>query len=190
MQRLNISHGCQRNALVLRALSSDGKSDGLAQSKLSIKDMIPLRNKRRSVRRSAFAALLAVSSLPLLCAGQKDVFAESGFREQPHVTAASTAVDSLHCPLQEGMTTFVVQVPKGSDHLTFINENAAVRGELRISVSSDKLAASDPRWTSVDGTISFNHKRLFNLSMVGVEANYVKLSFNVEKGDRIAALGW
>ncbi len=39
-------------------------------------------------------------------------------------------------------------------------------------------------------TISFNHKRLFNLSMVGVEANYVKLSFNVEKGDRIAALEW
>ena len=106
------------------------------------------------------------------------------------MNAASAAADSLHCPLQEGVTTFVVQVPKGSDHLTFIDENTAVRGELRISVSSDKLAASDSRWTSVDGTISFNHKRLFNLSMVGVEANYVKLSFNVEKGDRIAALEW
>jgi hypothetical protein len=39
------------------------------------------------------------------------------------------------------------------------------------------------------GIISFNHKRL-QLSMVGVEANYVKLSFNVEKGDLIAALEW
>ena len=189
MQRLNISRGCQRNAPVLRALSSDGKSDGLAQSKLSIKDMIPLRNKRRSVRRSAFAALLAVSSLPLLCAGQKDFLAEVGFPGQSHVSTASAVADSLHCPLQEGVTTFVVQVPKGGDHLTFINENTAARGELRIFVSNEKLAASDPRWTSVDGTILFNHKRLFNLSMVGVEANYVKLSFNVEKGDRIAALG-
>jgi hypothetical protein len=45
------------------------------------------------------------------------------------VNAASAAADSLHCPLQEGVTTFVVQVPKGSDHLTFINENTAVRGD-------------------------------------------------------------
>ena len=139
-----------RNAPVLRALSSDGKSYGLAQLKLSIKDKMPLRNKRGSVSRSAFAALIAVSSLPLLCAGQKNVFAEAGFPEQPHVNAASAAADSLHCPLQEGVTTFVVQVPKGSDHVTFINENTAVRGELRISVSSDKLAASDSRWTPVD----------------------------------------
>jgi hypothetical protein len=174
---------------VLRALSSIGNSGGLAQSKLSIKDMIPLRNKRGSVSRSALAALLAISSLPLICAGREDVLG-TGSPGQSHVNAASAAAASLRCPLQEGLTTFVVQVPKGGDCLTFINENAAVRGELRISVSNDKLAASDPRWTPVGGTTLFNHKRLFNLSMVGVEANYVKLSFHVEKGDRVAALGW
>jgi hypothetical protein len=51
------------------------------------------------------------------------------------------------------------------------------------------LPASSPRWTEVDGSISFSRKRLFNLSMLGVEARYVKLSFQVEKAGRIAALG-
>jgi len=32
----------------------------------------------------------------------------------------------------------------------------------------------------VDGTISFSHKRLFNLSMLGVETRFVRLSFHVE----------
>jgi hypothetical protein len=41
----------------------------------------------------------------------------------------------------------------------------------------------------VDGKIPFTNKRLFNVSMMGVEARYVKLSFNVEKGGRIASLG-
>jgi hypothetical protein len=180
----------RRRSLVLRALSSTGKSGGLAQSKLSIEDMIPLGNKRGSVSRSALAALLAISSLPLICAGREDVLGKAESPGQPHANAASVAAASLRCPLQEGVTTFVVQVPKGGDCLTFINENAAVRGELKISVSNDKLAANDPRWTSVGGTTLFNHKRLFNLSMVGVEANYVKLSFHVEKSDRVAALGW
>lgn len=152
--------------------------------------MIQLRNEKRSVGRRALA-LLAVFSLPLICTGQEDVPAVAGPLAQTHVNTTDSAADSLRCPLREGVTTFVVRLPKGSqrDRFTFINENAAVRGELKISVSNDKLAASDPRWTSVDGTISFNHKRLFNLSMVGVDANYVKLSFNVEKADRIAALG-
>lgn len=99
--------------------------------------------------------------------------------------------DTLSCPLQEGRTTFVIKLPATSllDRFTFINENAAAAGELKISVSNYQLPAASDKWVDVDGHISFSRKRLFNLSMVGVEARYVKLAFNVEKGGRIAALG-
>src|SRR5205814_2814411 len=75
------------------------------------------------------------------------------------------------------------------DRFTFVNENAAARGELKISVSNYRLPASSSKWTEVEGVIPFARKRLFNLSMLGVEAKYVRLSFRVEKEGRIAALG-
>jgi hypothetical protein len=98
--------------------------------------------------------------------------------------------DTLSCPLQEGETTFIISFPKTSllDRFTFINENAGVRGEMKISVSNDQLPADSPKWTDVSGKTEFISKRLFNLSMVGVEAHYVKLSFHVKKGGHIAAL--
>ncbi|MEY2489482.1 MAG: hypothetical protein QOC70_1424 [Verrucomicrobiota bacterium] len=99
--------------------------------------------------------------------------------------------DTLSCPLQEGETTFIISFPKTSllDRFTFINENAGVQGEMKIAVSNYRLPADSPKWTEVSGKTAFTSKRLFNLSMVGVEARYVKLSFHVEKGGRIAALG-
>jgi hypothetical protein len=99
--------------------------------------------------------------------------------------------DTLSCPLQEGDTTFVISFPKTSllDRFTFVNENAAVQGEMRIAVSNYRLPADSPKWTEVSGKTEFTSKRLFNLSMVGVEARYVKLSFHVAKGGRIASLG-
>jgi hypothetical protein len=98
--------------------------------------------------------------------------------------------DTLSCPLQEGETTFIITFPKTSllDRFTFINENAGVRGEMKIAVSNDQLPANSPKWTDVSGKTEFISKRLFNLSMVGVEARYVKLSFQVKKGGHIAAL--
>jgi hypothetical protein len=60
---------------------------------------------------------------------------------------------------------------------------------MKIAVSNYRLPAGSPKWTEVSGTTAFTHKRLFNLSMVGVEARYVKLSFHVEKGSGIASLG-
>ncbi len=99
------------------------------------------------------------------------------------------ADDTLSCPLQEGETTFIISFPKTSlDRFTFINENAGVRGEMKIAVSNDQLSANSPKWTDVSGKTEFISKRLFNLSMVGVEARYVKLSFHVKKGGHIAAL--
>jgi hypothetical protein len=99
--------------------------------------------------------------------------------------------DTLSCPLQEGETTFIITFPRTSllDRFTFINENAAVQGEMRIAVSNYRLPADSPKWTDVSGKTQFTSKRLFNLSMVGVEARYVKLSFHVAKGGRIASLG-
>ncbi len=49
--------------------------------------------------------------------------------------------DTLSCPLQEGETTFIISFPKTSllDRFTFVNENAAVQGEMRIAVSNYRL---------------------------------------------------
>ncbi|MFN2477061.1 MAG: hypothetical protein ABR526_12070 [Chthoniobacterales bacterium] len=99
--------------------------------------------------------------------------------------------DTLSCPLQEGQTTFIITLPGTTvvDRFTFLNEAAAARGEFKIAVSNDMLAATSPKWTEVDGGIAITDKRLFSVSMVGIEARYVRLSFNVEKGGRITALG-
>ncbi|HXM73849.1 MAG TPA: hypothetical protein VN904_01135, partial [Chthoniobacterales bacterium] len=61
--------------------------------------------------------------------------------------------DTVSCPLQEGETNFVIALPKTSllDRFTFLNENAAARGELRIAVSNYRLPANSPKWTPVEG---------------------------------------
>lgn len=90
--------------------------------------------------------------------------------------------DALTCPLREGETVFILAFAKVGllDRLMFVNENATACGELTISVSNSHLSADSPGWTAVDGVIPFARKRLFNLSMLGVEARYVKLSFRVQ----------
>jgi hypothetical protein len=99
--------------------------------------------------------------------------------------------DTVSCPLQEGETSFVIALAKTSliDRFTFLNENAAARGQLRIAVSNYRLPVKSPKWTPVEGTIPFSNKRHFDLSLLGVEAKFVKLSFQVEHQGRIAALG-
>lgn len=95
----------------------------------------------------------------------------------------------LSCPLQEGETTFIISLSKTSslDRLTFVNENAEAKGEMRIAISNSRLPANSPKWIEVSGTTTFAHKRRFNLSMVGVEARYLRLSFHIEKKERVAA---
>ena len=99
--------------------------------------------------------------------------------------------DTLSCPLPEGDTTFVITFPRTSalDRFTFVNENAAAAGEMKIAVSNYRLPAHSPKWGEVNGTTQFTGKRHVDLSLLGVEARYVKLSFHVEKPGRIAALG-
>ena len=115
----------------------------------------------------------------------------SADEKHPNSSALMVDDDTLTCPLQEGETTFVISFPKASllDRFTFINENAGVQGEMRIAVSSSRLPADSPKWTEVSGKTEFVSKRSFNLSLVGIEARYVKLSFRVEKGGHIASLG-
>ena len=90
--------------------------------------------------------------------------------------------DTVSSPLPEGDTTFIIFLARGSalDQFTFINENKPARGELRIAVANEKLSADSDKWTSVDGAVSFKRKRLFNVSMLGVEAKYVRLTFHIE----------
>jgi hypothetical protein len=90
--------------------------------------------------------------------------------------------DTVSSPLLEGDTTFIIFLARSStfDRFTFINENKPARGELRIAVANEKLSADSDKWTSVDGAVSFKRKRLFNVSMLGVEAKYVRLSFHIE----------
>jgi hypothetical protein len=99
--------------------------------------------------------------------------------------------DTLSYPLSEGETTFIISFPRTSalDRFTFVNENASVEGEMKIAVSNYRLPAQSAKWSEVNGNTPFTGKRLFNLSLLGIEARYVKLSFHVAKGGRIAALG-
>src|SRR5438067_8345400 len=96
--------------------------------------------------------------------------------------AAFVDNDTVSCVLREGETTFIIQLPKNSprDRFTFLNENAAACGELRIAVSDSPLPADSPKWTQVEGIVPFAHKRLFKLSILGVETKFVRLSFKVD----------
>ena len=97
-------------------------------------------------------------------------------------TAAFVDTDTISCVLKEGETTFIIELPNNAprDRFTFLNENADACGELRIAVSDSQLPADSPKWTEVDGVVPFAHKRLFKLSMLGVETKFVRLSFKVD----------
>lgn len=109
----------------------------------------------------------------------------------PGATALIMDDDTVTCLLQEGETNFVIELPQTAllDRFTFLNENAAARGELRIAVSNHRLSTNSPEWTEVEGIVPFAHKRLFGVSLLGIEAKFVRLSFHVEKESRVAALG-
>jgi hypothetical protein len=98
---------------------------------------------------------------------------------------------TMSYPLQQGDTSIVISFPQTSllDRFTFVNENAAAQGDVTISVANYQLPPASPKWTVVNGNVAFSEKRHFNLSIVGVEARYVKLDFHVRKGGEIAALG-
>jgi hypothetical protein len=99
--------------------------------------------------------------------------------------------DTLNYPLAAGDTTFVLSFPRTSmlDRFTFVNENASASGEITVAVSNYRLPARSSKWIEVNSGGSFTGKRLFDLSLAGTEARYVKLSFHVTKAGSIAGLG-
>jgi hypothetical protein len=99
--------------------------------------------------------------------------------------------DTLGYQIPEGDTTLLLSFPRTSalDRVTFVNENASAAGEMRISVSNYRLPAQSPKWNEVNSGTSFTGKRLFDLSLLGTEARFVKLSFHVTKAGSIAGLG-
>ena len=105
-------------------------------------------------------------------------------------TAASlTADNTISCDLQEGDTVFIIPVSTALlDRFTFVNLNAAASGEFNIAISDSRLKPNSPGWVQVDGIVPFSHKRLFNLSLLGTGAKYVKLSFHVEGNTRLTRL--
>ena len=117
--------------------------------------------------------------------------APAALRSQAEKNILTLDNNTVSCSLPEGDTTFIISLV-GSfplDRFTLINENLAARGELKIAVSNEKLSADSDKWTPVDGAVSFKRKRLFNVSMLGVEAKYIRLTFHVEHENDMAALG-
>jgi hypothetical protein len=99
--------------------------------------------------------------------------------------------DTLNYPLPEGDTTFILTLSRTStlERFMFVNENAAAAGEMTVAVSNYRLPAQSRKWNEVSVGTPFTGKRFFDLSLLGTEARYVKLSFHVTKGGSIAALG-
>lgn len=108
--------------------------------------------------------------------------------QDPSATALIMDDDTVTCLLQEGETNFVIELPHSTvpDRFTFLNENSGARGELKIAVSNRRLPADSREWTEVEGIIPFAHKRLFGVSLLGIEARFVRFSFHVEREGRAA----
>ncbi len=100
---------------------------------------------------------------------------------QPAAALVIKDDDSISCPLSEGDTTFIVALPRPRtlERLKFINNNIAAHGTLTIAVADEELPAKSERWKPVDGTVAFQNKRLFDLSIVGVDARFVRVTFTV-----------
>jgi hypothetical protein len=71
-------------------------------------------------------------------------------------------------------------MPKEKERtITVLNQNSAAEGRFSIAVSNRQLPADSPHWSVVRGAISFCRQRQFAVSLDGVEAKYVRLTFEV-----------
>ena len=133
--------------------------------------------------------LFAAVDLALAQTSPTIQFVSPDGRVTPIEPNAITQQGALKCTLPQGDTTFIVTLPQTSvlDRFDFVNENAEAQGELTIAVSNYQLPPNSSKWTKVDGAVAFTRKRVLNLSLVGVEARYMKLSFHVDKGGNFAA---
>ncbi len=180
--------GCRNAAFILLgfALNSAFASEMISGARDTSSDRnasSDLSSPAKNLARMNCGATIEVSGAggELVSVGNK----ESG------VSALLLDDDTLNYPLPEGDTTFILTLSRTStlDRFMFVNENAAAAGEMTIAVSNYRLATQSRKWNEVTGSTSFTGKRLFDLSLLGTEARFVKLSFHVAKGGSIAALG-
>ena len=84
--------------------------------------------------------------------------------------------------LRKGVTSFVIPLSSLNQRRCFTleNENVATKGTLSIATASRPLAANDANWNVVAGAVRFRQKREFYLSLVGVEAKFVRLTFQID----------
>ncbi len=153
----------------------------LGMAALSLAASIPVRADNAAAKSEASKALRTATQIECITPdGRVSPVSESGV-SQRNAPATIKDDETLSCSLKEGKTVFIITFSKVAmlDRFTFVNENAAAQGQLEIAVSNSRLPAESPAWTAVDGAIPFARKRLFNLSMIGVEARCVKLSFKV-----------
>lgn len=80
-----------------------------------------------------------------------------------------------------GETSLVVSLSQLAPErtLTVLNENLRAEGKLFLAVAEKALPANSSDWSQVEGAIAFRHKRLFKLSLVGIKAAYLRLTFDV-----------
>ncbi|HEY4284822.1 MAG TPA: hypothetical protein VGM62_17300 [Chthoniobacterales bacterium] len=90
--------------------------------------------------------------------------------------------------LGRGVTSFIIHLaaPGQRRCFTLVNGNMAAAGKLSIATSNERLTADNPKWRVVDGAVRFRHKRLFALSLLGVDAQFVKLTFQVDDLEKVA----
>ena len=93
----------------------------------------------------------------------------------------------IRYPLRCGVTSFIIHLgaPGQWRCFTLVNGNMAAAGKLSIATSNRRLAADNPRWSAVDGAVRFRHKRFFALSLLGIDAQFVKLTFQVDNLEKV-----
>jgi len=94
----------------------------------------------------------------------------------------------LRYALRRGVTSFIIHLaaPGQRRCFTLVNGNMAAAGRLSIATANERLAADNPRWRVVNGAVRFRHKRLFALSLLGVDAKFVKLTIQVDHLEKVA----
>lgn len=89
---------------------------------------------------------------------------------------------TIRCALVSGPNAFVFRTRDLTQQrrVRLVNANGVAQGEIFIAVSDRPLTENESGWKAVEGAIRFRNKRQFTLSLVGVQAEYVKLTLRVE----------
>lgn len=91
-----------------------------------------------------------------------------------------STIHPLRTALHSGLCSFIIAIPKEKERtITVLNQNAAAEGRFSIAISNRQLPVDSPHWSVVGGAINFRHQRQFAVSLDGIEAKYVRLTFDV-----------